>query len=191
MTEIGSELKTYINLRIAYVGLQLGNRLASLVSSAITAIVLVFLLTIIVLMLSFAFVFWYAAKVGTYYHGFLIVSMVFALIGLLVYTNRKRLFIEPLLKHMHEQLITEIDPELLPGFEQIKDNEQQMKVLLRRIDLSELALQQSIETFSENLHPLNLIKKLLGNSITSSALTVSILELAINWLRNKGSKKTD
>lgn len=189
VTSLSLEFKNYVNLRMAYVGLQLGNRLAVLVSSAITAMLLLFLLTMIVLMLSFAFVFWYAAKIGTYYHGFLIVSLVYGLIGLFVYANRKNLFIKPMMKRMHEQLLSEVEPDLLPGFEQIESSEQQMRVLKRRIALSEQALQQSAEAFAESLHPLSLIKKLLGNSFTSSAITVSLLEFAISWLRRRGDKK--
>ena len=94
-----------------------------------------------------------------------------------------------MMKRMREQLLSEVEPDLLPGFEQIESSDQQMRVLKRRIALSEQALQQSAEAFAESLHPLSLIKKLLGNSFTSSAITVSLLEFAISWLRRKDNKK--
>ncbi|MCK9290995.1 MAG: hypothetical protein WCR58_03190 [Bacteroidales bacterium] len=188
---IGTEIKKYINLRLAYLSMQLSHRISGLLSSVITTLILLFLVAVVVLMLSFAFVFWYGAKVGTYYHGFLIVSLAYVLVGLLIYSNRRKLFIEPMIRRFNQQIMIEFDSDLMAGMADLPSPDMQLEVLKRQIELSEQTIESSLDAFAQKLHPANLIKELLGSRFTGQALTISLLELLIKRLRRSKKSSSD
>ncbi len=192
LRDLGNDVKKYVNLRIAYTGWQLGNRIADIVSSAITAILLMFVLTIVLLMLSFAFVFWYGAKIGTYYHGFLIMSLLYAFIGIIVYINRNKFYASSMVKKIESGLFSDIDPELLLTLNGIESKEEQQAFLRRKVEQGEEDIQRAYEELIDGLHPYKLVKNYVVSGFKTPTLTAAAIDLLLRWLRDKKkSVKTD
>lgn len=86
----GEAIQDHVNLRINLIGLQISKRLADFAANLISIVLMAGLLALVIIMLSFAFVFWYGSSVGPYHHGFLIVSLLYIFSGLMLYLFREK-----------------------------------------------------------------------------------------------------
>lgn len=184
---IQKELSNQINLRTQLAGLILSRKMAGIASQLITMLILAGLFSMILLLLSFAFVFWYGKNIGTYHHGFLMISLAYALVGVIVYLNRKKLFLDPIVRKLNEKdHLSNKDLEN-PDLEinSIDDLNRQTELTRLRIQYSDLSLEQQWQKISHELSPSTLINKWLKSSWLSSDFMVKVLEITINLLRKK------
>ena len=193
-TEIGNltnDLKTYLNIRLNIIGLILSKHIANLASFLLTAAIITALAGLVILMLSFAFVFWYGANIGTYYQGFLILALVYTLIGWIIYWGRKRFFIDPIVKKVNEKIV--VNDFILgtqTGLQPQMSIEEQILSLSREADQCEEDMKDDFDAFTDQLHPINLAKRLMSNILTNPTMLVSLLNIAIKLLRkNKDNKE--
>ncbi len=186
-TQIQKELSNQINLRTQLAGLLLSRKMAGIASQLITMLIIAGLFSMILLFLSFAFVFWYGEQVGTYYHGFLMISLVYTLLGVVVYLNRKKLFLDPIVKKMNEKGHLAIKNEENPEIEinSIEDLNRQTELTRLRIQFSDITLEQQWQKMGNELSPSRLINKWLERSWLSSDFLIKLLEITINLLRKK------
>lgn len=187
VSAIGNEFKRYINLRINYMGLALNKKLADFMSQIITVLVLAGLFSMVLLMLSFAFVFWYGSNAGTYYHGFLIVSLTYLLIGLVIYYFREPLLMNPLIKKLHAKQ-SEIKNE--SGDKSIiisskEDMEKHLEIMDLQIEQSELLMHKYMLDFGEAIKPSNILNSMMTYAFTSSNLMMSAALLVLRYLRKR------
>ena len=187
VSAISNEFKRYINLRINYMGLALNKKLADFMSQIITILVLAGVLSMILLMLSFAFVFWYGSSVGTYYHGFLIVSLIYALIGLIVYYFREPLLMNPLIKKLHGKPF-ELNDEL--GNKAIvisskEEMEKYIEIMDLQIEQSELLMHKYLRDIGVAFTPSNIINSMMTYVLTSSNVMMSGALLVLRYLRKR------
>lgn len=186
-SEIGnltSDLKVYFNLRLNLIGLMLSKRIATLSSFLVTAVLITGLASMVILMLSFAFVFWFGHHVGTYYQGFLLMALIYLLLGLIVYLGRKKFFVDPVIHKINEKIaagdFTGLGGSMPPGFQTIDD---QIKYLVEEVDRCELEMQNDFDSLTDQLQPVNIIKNIFGSMLTSPTLIITVLDLAIRALR--------
>ncbi len=190
-TNIGSEignlttdLKVYFNLRLNLIGLMLSKRIATLSSFLVTAVLITGLASMVILMLSFAFVFWFGHHVGTYYQGFLLMALIYLLLGLIVYLGRKKFFVDPVLHKINEKIaagdFTGLGGSMPAGFQTIDD---QIKYLVEEVNRCELEMQNDFDSLTDQLQPVNIIKNIFGSMLTSPTLIITVLDLAIRALR--------
>lgn len=186
-TEIGnltSDLKVYFNLRLNLIGLMLSKRIATLSSFLVTAILITGLASMVILMLSFAFVFWFGQHIGTYYQGFLLMALIYLLLGLIVYLGRKKFFVDPVIHKINEKIaagdFTGLGNSMPSGFQTIDD---QIKYLAEEVNRTELEMQNDFDNLTDQLQPVNIIKNIFGSMLTSPTLIITVLDLAIRALR--------
>ncbi len=189
ISAISNEFKRYINLRINSMGLALNKKMADFMSQIIIILILAGVFSMIVLMLSFAFVFWYGSNVGTYYHGFLIVSLVYMLIGLVIYYFREPLLMNPLIKKLHAkqfELTDELGDKSLV-INSKEDMEKHLEIMELQIVQSELLMHKYLRDIGETLTPSNLLNSMMTYVLTSSNVMMSGALLLLRYLRKRKS----
>ncbi|MBS4057842.1 MAG: phage holin family protein [Bacteroidales bacterium] len=185
--DIANELGKQVYLRTQLAGFVLSKKIAGMVSLMITMVLLAGIFSMIMLLLSFAFVFWYGSTIGSYAGGFLIMSLVFVVLGSVVFLNRKNWFLNPLVKKMNEkELLMDWDPDIPdPVIDNMKDLERHIGIARLQIKYSDLKLEQNMQRMAENLTPQNIFKILIYRSLQSTAVLSKILDFAISVLNGK------
>ncbi len=187
ISEAGNELKRYINLKIAYAGLQLNRRLSDFASQLVTMLVLAGIFAMILLMLSFAFVFWYGSEIGTYYHGFLIISLLYMIFGLIIYYFREPLLMDPIIRKLHQkQQKMELmgDSVLLPVRNK-EDMDKQLDIMQLQLEQSELLIQKHVQDLGTALTPSNILNSLFTYALSSSSLMMNGALLLLRLLKKR------
>jgi hypothetical protein len=184
---IRTELGRHINLRTQLAGLLINKKIAALATQLFTTILLGGLISMIILFLSFAFVFWYGNSVGAYHHGFLIISLIYFVFGLIVYLNRKKLFLEPIIRKLTEndKNFMNYPTEVQQPITSMEDLNKQVEITRLKVEYSELLLHQEIIKLGDNLHPATIINRWLEQSKPFHVLTSRALDLLIAFLARK------
>ncbi len=186
LKEITGEVRSYINLRVAQLSLSFSKVFARLYAVVVLAVILLLLAGMVMLMLSFAFVFWYGSKAGTYYHGFLIVALFYVLTGLLVYLFRRKLFIDPVIRSIMRRINEDLAAEgLIPTVRNTLELETQLELISLKIKQSEHHIETKFAEMGESLNPAKLAKQLIGGLLSSSTVAISLLDLLVRLLRRK------
>jgi len=181
------ELGRHINLRTQLAGLLINKKVAAIATQLFTIILLGGFISIIVLLLSFAFVFWYGSSVGAYHHGFLIISLIYFVLGLIVYLNRKKLFFEPIIRKLTEndKSLMNYSTEVQQPITSMEALNKQVEITRLKIEYSELLLQKEIIKLGDNLHPATIINRWLEQSKPFHTLGSKALDLLIAFLSRK------
>ncbi len=183
-------IQGHISNRLNYFGLQMGMRLTAHFSCIVSLILLTGFASLILLMLSFAFVFWYGSHIGPYHHGFMIAGLFYLLLALLLYINRKKLILDPLARQTAKHSYTSggLDDELGP-VKSLDDMKNREEILKLKIEHSELVMQQKVQELSEAYAPGNISKVLLGHLLTSTTVLTKIALITTNVLAQRKAKK--
>ncbi|MDD3636959.1 MAG: hypothetical protein RBR84_06375 [Bacteroidales bacterium] len=187
ISEAGNELKRYINLKIAYAGLQLNRRLSDFASQLVTMLVLAGIFAMILLMLSFAFVFWYGSEIGTYYHGFLIISLLYMIFGLIIYYFREPLLMDPIIRKLHQKqqkMEPTGDSTLLPVRNK-EEMDKQLDIMELQLEQSELLIQKHVQDIGTALTPSNILNSLFTYALSSSSLMMNGALLLLRLLKKR------
>lgn len=187
VSAISNEFKRYINLRINHMGLALNKKLADFMSQIITMLVLAGVFSMVLLMLSFAFVFWYGSEVGTYYHGFLIISFIYMLIGLIIYYFREPLLMNPLIKKLHGKPfeLTDEHGDKSVTISSKDEIEKYMEIMDLQIEQSELLMHKYLRDIGETFTPSNILNSMMTYVLTSSNVMMSGALLLLRYLRKR------
>lgn len=186
LKEITLEARNYVNLRIAQLSLSVSKAFARLNATLLVAVIIFGLAGFTMLMLSFAFVFWYGSKVGTYYHGFLIVALFYILTGIFVYIFRQTLFIDPVVRGMIRRINEDMaDEGIIPRVHNARELDKQLELISLKLKQSEHQMETKFAGMSQSLHPANLAKEIFGSLLTSSTVAAGLLELLISLLRRR------
>jgi len=186
LKEITGEVRNYMNLRIAQLSLSFSKIFARLNAIIVLAVILLLLAGMVMIMLSFAFVFWYGSKAGTYYHGFLIVALFYVLSGLVVFLFRRRLFIDPVIRSIMRRINEDLAAEgLIPKVRNTLELETQLELISLKIKQSEHHMETKFAEMGESLNPANLAKQFMGGLLSSSTMAISLLDLFVRLLRRK------
>lgn len=185
-----TDIKTYLNLRLNLIGLVLSKRIATLSSLILTALIITGLASLVILMLSFAFVFWYGQKVGAYYQGFLIMALAYALVGLIVFLGRKKFFVDPVIEKINEKLSANDFAGTGTALPTKAGNiDDQIIWLTKEVDECEKNIQADFESFTDSIQPSAILKNLFTDLISSPTLVITLIDLALKFLRK--NKKED
>ncbi len=92
----------YVQKQIDLLKLESAERVAKATSSLITLAVLFFLAALVFIMLSISLGFWLGTVVGSYATGFLIVTGIYALLGLIVFFFKRVFVTNPILSKVLE-----------------------------------------------------------------------------------------
>ncbi|NOU48542.1 MAG: hypothetical protein HOO86_15990 [Bacteroidales bacterium] len=192
LKQLSSELVGYINLRINYVGLLLGKRMAEITTQIVIVMILAGFAAIVMLLLTFAFVFWFGDNIGTYSQGFLIASAVYIIAGLVLYFNRIKLISNPVVKIMNDRnVFLDLDDRDEPiPINSLHELKQRLELMKLQVQHKELVIEQEFSEVGESLKPGNILSSLLNQTISSSAVTGAIISKLLDYfLKKKKSKK--
>ncbi len=190
----GEAIHEHVNLRINLIGLQISKRLADFATNLISAVLLAGLLALIVVMLSFAFVFWYGSTIGPYHHGFLIVSLFYLLAGLILFLFREKIIIDPFLRKMGPTgfgLDQEGKTAQLGKVKSMNDLRKREEIMKLQVEHSSLVIQQRLQTMNEAYAPKQIMKTLLDGFLTSTPMLTRIVMVVINALRQQKKNKEE
>lgn len=191
--QIRNQFKRYASLRTYYVGLLTNKYVSEVVSMVIKNIVFGVIAAMVIFMLSLAFVFWYGEEVGKIYHGFLILSLIYIIIGLIIYLIRNHLFTNPLIRKIHRKDLIEKEKALskLPVPRNLGDLNQQIEIVKFQIEETENALQERLDDLTETIVPLINLGKRLGNIFSMATTVYKItLEAVQNFIDRMAQKKS-
>lgn len=116
-TELFENIKSYLALQLDLLKLNANERIIKSLAVIIILGVLAAVIFFIFFFLSFSFAYWYGERTGNMALGFLLISGIYVLLGIVVFSLRKSLIIKPLVymwyKTMDEepQEITKEDEE--------------------------------------------------------------------------------
>jgi len=102
-------IKEYFDLKTELYALMLFERVSKMLSKFLVVIVFVFFLFFFMLFVSLGFVSWFQEITGTVYWGYFIAASFYLFLGLIMYSMRKRLFLNPMLKGFTEVLFEKED----------------------------------------------------------------------------------
>lgn len=108
---LSGDTKEYLQLKLELFKLTATEKLAMVVSHLIISVIILFLVGMVVIFLSFAFIYWFDAHVGSLWAGALIVAGFDILVGVLIYAFRNPLFINPLVSKMSNIILEDDDDE--------------------------------------------------------------------------------
>jgi hypothetical protein len=194
MKKYGEAIHDHINLRINLIGLQISKRLADFATNLISMVLLVGLLALVIIMLSFAFVFWYGSSVGPYHHGFLIVSLVYIMSGLMLYLFREKIIIDPFLRKMGPtEFGLDQDGKIaeLGKIKSMKDLRKREEIMKLQVEHSSLIIQQRLQMMNEAYAPKQVIKTLLDGVLSSTTMLSRIALVVINIIRQQKKNKDE
>lgn len=198
--DMANELGKQVYLRTQLAGFVLSKKIAGMVSLMITMILLAGIFSMIMMLLSFAFVFWYGSSIGSYAQGFLLLSLLYVILGSVVFLNRKKWFLNPLVKKMNEkELLIDWDSDIPdPVIDNMKDLDRHIEIARLQIKYSDLKVEQHMQHMAENLTPQNIFRSFVYQSLQSTAILTKILDFAISIIKGKptteskaGDKKSD
>jgi energy-coupling factor transporter transmembrane protein EcfT len=105
--ELADHVKEYVNNRIASVKLSVAEKTSAVLSNIIAMIIVLTVFVFFIVFAGIALGFVFAKLTGEYYWGFLIVSGIYLLIGLLVWTLKEKLIRLPIMNAILQQLFKE------------------------------------------------------------------------------------
>ena len=109
--ELADHVKDYVRTKIAAVKLTAAAKTSKLVSNLIAAVVVVGVFLLFVLFASMAGAFALSAWIGKMWAGFLIVSGIYLLLGLIVWKSRERILRIPIMNSLIRQFFKEDEHE--------------------------------------------------------------------------------
>ena len=104
LAHLFEQVKIYLNLRLDYLKLNVAEYLIKFFSGLALFMVLFSFIFFVLVFGSFAFAFWYGAKTGNQWLGFLIVAGFYLLVALILYLLRRPLIVRPFSRMIIENM---------------------------------------------------------------------------------------
>jgi len=193
LKEVLNNLKIYIDRQVQYNKLLLGKKLGEAAYYGTLLIVFGFLAAIILIFLSFGFVWWFSESgYGATHTGFLIISLFYALVGFIIYLARKQILGNPIRKLLGEILYEEDEED---------DNQSShfssMELLNHRIHRSKEKIERQEEVLKEQFSGLgeaytftSISQKLIRHAYQSVMTTSNVARFTYSLVKYlKGGKK--
>jgi hypothetical protein len=111
--ETYQHLIDYAEARWNVIALQVSDSTANAVTSILTGLSLAMIGLFFLLFLSLSLAIWLGALTNSYALGFLLVSVLYAIVGLLVYSNRQTLLFLPIMNKFLKTLYRNKDDKLI------------------------------------------------------------------------------
>jgi hypothetical protein len=102
-------VREYIDMKIELYSLIMIERISKMLSKFLMAIIFVFFLFFFLLFISLGFINWFNEVTGTSLIGYVIAAFFYLILGLIIYSMSKKLFLNPMLKGFTEVLFEEED----------------------------------------------------------------------------------
>lgn len=196
ISELIDELKAYVNLQLEYNKAAYRKKSAELLGQMMLYMLLLGISVFVLMFLSFAFVNWYAAQGGTRMDGFLLVTVFYIFIALIIYAFKEPLIFSTLRKILGKNLSSTREKQFLGGtsFSNEKMTDKYLEYLKDQNRKQENSIQHQFKTVSEAFNMVNIAKAMINSGIQAFVTTSNIIRSAYRLtkrLRTKNRKKLD
>lgn len=186
-------LKNYIDRQVQYNKLLLGKKLGEAAYYSTLLLMFSFLGVLILIFLSFGFVWWFSDKgYGAMHIGFLIISLFYALVGIVIYLSRNRLIANPIRKILGNILYDEADDDhnVTINFSSTELLNHKIQKSKKNLDEQEEILKEQFSGLGEAYTFTSISQRMLKNAYQSVMTTSNIARFTYLMVqRLKGGKK--
>jgi len=195
MKEALDEIKKYIDGQMEYNKVLFRKKAGEFSAQFILFMMLFGVFVFITMFLSFAFVNWYAENGGTRTSGFLIVSVAYLFIALIIFAFREPLIFSTLRKILAKKLSSTEEREFFKGVPFASDAssmDKYIEYLRKQNRKQEIHLQQQFNKLSESFNMVNITKNLIKQGIKVFMTTTNIIKTAYRLskkVKTKNRKK--
>jgi len=193
--EFLDEIKKYIDGQLEYNKILLRKKGGAFTSQLVLFMMLFGIFVFITMFLSFAFVNWYAENGGSRTSGFLIVSVVYLFMALIIFAFRESLLFSPIRKTFAKNLSSQEEREFFKGTPYAYNasaTEKYIEYLRKQNKKQELHLQQQMNNLSKQLNIVNLTKNYVKSGLQAMMTTTNMVKAAYQLtkkLKRKNRKK--
>jgi len=186
-------LKTYIDRQVQYNKLLLGKKLGEAAYYSTLLLMFSFLAVLILIFLSFGFVWWFSESgYGEIHTGFFVISLFYAILGVVIYFVRNWLIANPIRKILVKILYDDGDDD-----HKLTINFSNIELLNHKIHKSKEALQEQEEVLKEQFSGLgdaytftSISQRLIKNAYQSVMTTSNVARFTYTLVKYlKGGKK--
>jgi len=181
MKETLDEIKKYIDGQMEYNKVLFRKKAGEFSSQFILFMMIFGIFVFIAMFLSFAFVNWYAENEGTRTSGFLIVSVVYLFIALIIFAFREPLVFSTLRKILAKNLSSTEEREFFKGVPFASDAssmDKYIEYLRKQNRKQEVHLQQQFNKLGESFNMVNVAKNLIKQGMKAFMTTTNIIKTA-------------
>ena len=182
------EIQKYIDLQLEYNKVLTRKRTGDTVGQLFLMGVMGFLFLFLLLFLSLAFVNWYAVHVGSRTDGFLILSLFYLFLSLVVFAFKQTLIFNPLRKFLTKNFSSKEEQDFFAG--KVNHDPQSTKKYIEYLQKQnrkqEQELQHQFREIEKQFNWVNITK----NAVTSILQTLSTTTVAIKTAYQLGKKFT-
>lgn len=102
--ELADNIKEYVNARIDAIKLQVADKVSAIIANILAGMILAFVFIFFLILLSISLSLLIGAWIGKMWLGFLIVALVYLLVGIIVWTARGKIIRLPIMNAIIQQL---------------------------------------------------------------------------------------
>jgi len=194
--ELIDEVKTYVDLQLEYNKVVFRKKSAEIVGRLVLFSMLFGVFVFVLMFLSFAFVNWYAWQGGTRMGGFLIVSVFYLFIALILYAFRESIIFSTIRKILGKNLSSTREKQFLAGtsFSSEKMTDKYLEQLKDKNRKQENHIQQQLNAVNEAFNVMNIAKAMINSGIQAFVTTSNIIRTVFQLskrLKAKNRKKLE
>ncbi len=185
------EVKKYFDLQLEYNKVLSRKKLTEITGKLILSILLFGAFVFVSLFLSLAFVNWYAAEVGTRTEAFLIVTLVYLFLALLLFAFRETLIFSPLRKFFIRNFSSVDEKEFFAGqtYADARSTEKYIGFLEKQNKKQEHILQEKFKDVEDHLNWVNITKNAVSTFLQSVSAFTTVFKAAYKFGRRIAEKK--
>ncbi len=192
LKETIEDLRSYIDELVGYNKLIFTKKIGELASYLTLLIALGFLSTLVLIFLSFGFVWWYSGtEIGERYIGFLIVAGFYVFIALILAVFREKLIFKPIRKAFGNVIFSDVNAntknEVFANSEMLDARIQNAKDILQE---TEKKLNGTIANLGKNYTLSSISKQIFQNAYNSIVTTSNIAKLAFTLIQKIQKRKS-
>ncbi len=194
--ELIDDIKTYVDLRLEYNKVVFRKKSAEMMGGLVLFSMLFGIFVFVLMFLSFAFVNWYASQAGTRMGGFLIVSVFYLFIALILFAFRESIIFSTIRKILGKNLSSTKEKQFLAGtsFSNERMTDKYLEQLKDKNRKQENKIQQQFNTINEAFNAVNIAKAMINSGIQAFVTTSNIIRTVFQLtkrLKAKNRKKLE
>jgi ABC-type multidrug transport system fused ATPase/permease subunit len=185
------EIKKYFDLQLEYNKVLTRKKTTEITGKLILSILLLGAFVFVTLFLSLAFVNWYASEIGTRTQGFLIVTLIYLFLALLLYAFRETLIFSPLRRFFIKNFSSVDEKEFFAGrtYADARSTEKYIGFLEKQNKKQEHILQEKLKDVEEHLNWVNITKNAVSSFFQSVSAFTTMFRAAYKFGRHIAEKR--
>ena len=186
-----NEVKKYFDLQLEYNKVLTRKKITEITGIVMLDVMLFWAFVFVTLFLSFAFVNWYAPTNGSRTEGFLIVTLFYLFLALILYAFRENLIFSPLRKFFIKNFSSLDEKEFFTGqtYSDARSAEKYIGYLEQQNKKQEYILQDQLKGIEEHLNWVNITKNAVSSFFQSVSAFTTVFKAAYKFGRQISEKR--